>query len=382
MAEALKRAFVFPGQGSQAVGMAKNLLDSPIVEMAQAAIVTFGQAREILGRDISNLPAEELNLTENTQPALVATSTAAWRGLSRLNIRPEIVAGHSLGEISALIAAGAISFEDGLKLSAERGKIMENVGKQIPGSMMAIIGLPIQAINSIAHETGVEIANFNSPSQFVVSGQVDAIEEAKKLVESQKARAVKLNVNIASHSSLMKPAEKQMAKALKKIKVYDPLIPVIQNTTGDFASTADEVKKELIEQLTHSVQFVKAVELMGREGISQFIEVGPKNVLTGLIKEINKKLGYQSEAISLETLLNGDAQQILVRGNRPGETIEIHFEVKFLFINGRYVLGAVLSSSFGDSKVFGLTNLSREHVMQFLEKEKNSIRKRLPAPKR
>lgn len=381
MAEAIKRAFVFPGQGSQKVGMASSLIENSIPEIAQAAKETFGQAREILKSDFLNLSAEQLDQTKNTQPAILTTSIAAWRGLSRLNINPAIVAGHSLGEISALVAAGSISFEDGLNLAAKRGKIMEDVGRQNPGSMMAIIGLPIQAINLINKETGAEIANINSPNQTVISGKKDVIEEAGRLAKTQGGRPVKLNVSIASHSSLMEPAKKQVTKALKDVKIYDPLVPFIQGTTGNFAWAADEIKSGLVDQLTSTVQFVKAVELMGREGVDQFIEVGPKNVLTGLITEINKSSGSSSEAISLERFLQGEGQAIMVRGDRPDEKVEFHLQMKFLLRNSRYIFGLVMTSTGNQPYILGLTNLDQEQIMNFLRKKQRENRKQLPPPK-
>lgn len=381
MGEAIKRAFVFPGQGSQKVGMANVLTGSNIPEVVQAAKQTFGQAREILKRDVLNLSEEELNQTENTQPAILATSIAAWRGLSRLNINPAIVAGHSLGEISALIAAGSISFEDGLNLAAKRGKIMEDVGRKNPGSMMAIIGLPIQVINLISKETGVEIANINSPNQTVISGKKDAIEEAGKLARTQGGRPIKLNVSIASHSSLMEPAKKEIKQALKNVKIYEPLVPFVQNVTGDFVWEPNKIRTGLIDQLTSTVQLVKAIELMGREGVKQFIEVGPKNVLTGLITEINKSLGSSSEAISLEKFLQGESQPIIIRGDRPDEIIEFHLQMKFLLRNSRYVFGLVMTSTGSQPYIFGLTNLDREQIMNFLGKKQRVNRKQLPPPK-
>lgn len=383
MAEAIKRAFVFPGQGSQIVGMARPLIESSISEVAQAAKETFGQAKEILGRDIlvlsTNGPAEELNQTINTQPAIYTTSIAAWRGLARLNINPVIVAGHSLGEISALVAAGSISFEDGLKIVKQRGEAMEEAGQINPGSMMAVIGLPFGKVEQISRETRVALANINSHNQIVISGTNDSIEQAGELVRKFGGRPRKLDVSIASHSPLMEPAKKKMSKALKGVKVYDPLIPFIQNTTGNFAWTEKEIKQGLLDQLTSTVQFVRAVELMGREGVTQFVEVGPKNVLVGLIKDINKDLGTPASAISYEKLFNGVDQSIILPGG-VNETIEFHLQMKFLLQNSRYIFGLVFTATGQAPYVLGLTNLSREQIMNFLGKKHPRNRKQLPPP--
>lgn len=384
MAEAIKRAFVFPGQGSQMVGMARPLIESSIPEVAQAARETFGQAKEILGSDILGLstygPAEELNITINTQPAIFTTSIAAWRGLARLNINPAIVAGHSLGEISALVAAGSISFEDGLKLVKQRGEAMEEAGKINPGSMMAVIGLPIGKVEQISRETGVAVANINSPNQVVISGAKDAIEQAGELVKQQGGRPRKLEVSIASHSPLMEPAKKKMAKALIAVKIYDPLVPFIQNTTGNFALTEKEIRQGILNQLTSTVQFVRAVELMGREGVSQFVEVGPKNVLARLIKDINKDLETPTSAISYEKLLNGEDQSIMIVDGKPDETIEFHLQMKFLLRNSRYIFGLVITSTGNQPYILGLTNLDQEQIMNFLGKKQRRNRKQLPHP--
>lgn len=282
-------AFVFPGQGSQYVGMARDL-----VATYPEARAVFEQADAILGFTLSTLcfdgPENELTDTINAQPALLTHSMAALGVLRTLepDLTPAFVAGHSLGEYSALVAADALDFADALKLVRERGRVMKAAGEQTPGAMAAIIGMDTATLESVCTETGVHIANYNAPGQIVISGEQDALQRAVELAKMRGAkRTIVLAVSIASHSRLMQNAAREFAEAVAATRMRTPKIPVISNVTAQPLTSIEEIRRELVTQLTSSVQWVKSIEYIIAQGVTHFIELGPKDVLAGLIRRIN-----------------------------------------------------------------------------------------------
>jgi len=290
-----KVAFVFPGQGSQYVGMGRD-----IYETYPEAKVLFDEADEILGFPLSRLcfegPKEELNDTINTQPAIFATSLACLEVLkSRFFAEPLFLAGHSLGEYSALVAAGALDFADGLKLVRERGRLMKEAGERNPGGMAAVLGLEAEVLDEIcriaSRETGgvVQLANYNSPGQIVISGHKEALEQALELAREREARRViPLAVSIAAHSPLMQPAAQTFADVVAQVDFHQPQVPVVANVTAAPITTVAEIRGELVNQLTSTVRWAESVRYMMAQGVSTFVEIGPKNVLTGLIRRIER----------------------------------------------------------------------------------------------
>jgi [acyl-carrier-protein] S-malonyltransferase len=288
-------AFVFPGQGSQAVGMGKAL-----AEAYPPARETFAEADSILGFPLSKLcwegPEAELGETLNTQPALLTHSVAAWRVLMRElgGFQPLCAAGHSLGEFSALVAAGALQFADAVRLTRERGRVMAEAGRAAPGGMAAVLNLDPEALAAVcaqaARESGgvVQLANDNSPGQVVISGGIQALERAMTLAQERGAkRVIRLNVSIASHSPLMAEAARSFAAAVDSTPWSDPRLPVIGNTSARALRTADEIRAEIKAQLTTSVRWVDSVRTMTGMGASVFVEIGTRDVLTGLLKRID-----------------------------------------------------------------------------------------------
>lgn len=291
-----KVAFVFPGQGSQAVGMSKDLVDAYPV-----ARETFEQADEILGFELSKLCFEgledELNDTINTQPALYVAGIATLRALQAElpTASPSFAAGHSLGEFTALAAAGALSFEDGLKLVRERGRLMKAAGTRSPGAMAAILGLDAEQVRDVCSrasaETGkvVILANDNCPGQSVISGDEAALEVGMNLAkESGAKKVVKLAVSIASHSPLMESAASEFQQVLANTLFKTPSIPVYGNVEAAPLGDAEAIRQELTSQLTHSVRWTESVQAMGAAGAEVFLELGPKDVLTSLLKRIDR----------------------------------------------------------------------------------------------
>lgn len=288
-------AFVFPGQGSQVVGMGKALAAE-----FPAARDTFAEADSILGISLSGIcwdgPEAALGETINTQPALLTHSVAAWRVLMQElgDFIPLCVAGHSLGEFSALVAAGSLRFADAVRLTRERGRVMTEAGRTRPGGMAAILNLDTTILAAVceqaARETGgvVQTANDNSPGQVVISGEAPALERAMALaLERGAKRAIRLNVSIASHSPLMEEAARQFARSVDSTPLADPRIPLIGNTTARALHTAAEVMAEIKAQLTTSVRWVDSVRAMTTMGAATFVEIGSKDVLTGLLKRID-----------------------------------------------------------------------------------------------
>jgi [acyl-carrier-protein] S-malonyltransferase len=310
-------AFVFPGQGSQSVGMGRDLAAS-----SPAAARVFRAADDALGEPISTLawdgPAERLDLTENAQPALLATSIAIleslrerWATGGRPVPRPSFAAGHSMGQYSALVAAGALSLEDGLRLVRERGRLMQASGQGRDGAMAALIGLddarlPELVARAATHGTFV-VANRNAPGQVVVSGERAAIEAGAELARELGARrAVVLPVSVAAHSPLMAEAAAAMRESLAPVTFHDPSPPLLANADANEITTGEAARAELVEHLTAGVDWVGAVGRMTAAGVTTFVEMGPGRVLTGLIKRIAPEAEVipADDAASLDRLLD------------------------------------------------------------------------------
>ena len=286
-----KFAMVFPGQGSQTVGMLKDLADNyPIVKS------TFAEASEVLGYDLWALiqtgPAEELNKTWQTQPALLASSVAIYRVWQSENgSEPDFMAGHSLGEYSALVCAGVIDFKDAIKLVELRGKLMQEAVPNGTGAMYAIIGLDNDSIRLACEQAAqgqvVAPVNFNSPGQVVIAGNKEAVERAGVLCKEAGAkRALPLAVSVPSHCALMKPAADKLASTLNSITFNAPKFAVINNVDVKVESAADNIKAALIAQLYSPVRWTETVEEMANQGVTLLVEMGPGKVLTGLTKRI------------------------------------------------------------------------------------------------
>ena len=298
MAADQKVAYVFPGQGSQWVGMGHDLY----VNLPEAKAV-FEEADSILGFALSGLcfegPEDILRQTVNAQPAIMTVSVAYLRTNPQLQDRPQpsFVAGHSLGEYTALVAAGSLSFADALRLARERGRLMQEAGNQTSGGMLAVIGLDEATVQSVCQATGTEIANINCPGQIAISGPSQVLDKAAQLAKEKGAqRVIPLPVSGAFHSRLMQPAADGMAQAVSNLQFQDAVIPIVANTTAQPMTSGNALKAELLSQLCHSVLWQKSVEWMIKEGALEFVEIGPGQVLTGLIKRISK----EAKAISTE----------------------------------------------------------------------------------
>jgi len=287
-------AYLLPGQGSQFVGMGRDLYAN-----FPAARAVFDQADHILDVDLSRLcfegPAELLNDTANTQPAVFTTSIAALRVLEeRRTNHPAYVAGHSMGEFSALVAAGALSFEDGLRAVRERGRLMKLAGNHSPGGMAAVLGLEIDSLERICtaarEQSGeyVGIANDNCPGQLVISGALAPLAQAMELAQEQGAkRVVRLAVSIAAHSPLMARTAAEFRRFLDAVPFRDPSVPPVLNATARPLTDLDAIRDALGRQLTSPLRWTDSVRWMIEQGITRFIEVGPKDVLTGLLRRID-----------------------------------------------------------------------------------------------
>ncbi|RAS63584.1 [acyl-carrier-protein] S-malonyltransferase [Vibrio diazotrophicus] len=290
-----KFAIVFPGQGSQAIGM--------LAELAQQYDVvnqTFAEASDALGYDlwalVQNGPVEDLNQTFRTQPALLAASVAIWRVWQELGLeQPAVLAGHSLGEYSALVCAGVIDFKQAISLVELRGKAMQDAVPAGTGAMYAIIGLDDEAIAKACEDAAqgevVSPVNFNSPGQVVIAGQKDAVERAGALCKEAGAkRALPLPVSVPSHCALMKPAAERLAAALAEIEFNAPQIPVINNVDVVAETDPAKIKDALVRQLYSPVRWTEGIEKMSEQGVEKLLEMGPGKVLTGLTKRIVKTL--------------------------------------------------------------------------------------------
>lgn len=286
-------AFVFPGQGSQAVGMLAELTDA-YPQIGEA----FTEAADALGYDLWQLcqdgPAEELNRTDRTQPAILAASVALWRVWeANSSVRPAFVAGHSLGEYSALVAAGVIGFADALRLVERRGQLMQQAVPAGEGGMAAILGLSDEQVIQLCAEAAqgevVSAVNFNAPGQVVVAGQATAVQRAIEACKAAGAkRAIALPVSVPSHCALMKPAAEQLAKDFEQLSWQQPGITLVQNVSARPAADLDALRSQLVEQLYSPVRWVESIEYMAAQGVTDLVECGPGKVLSGLNKRCAK----------------------------------------------------------------------------------------------
>ena len=288
-------AFVFPGQGSQSVGMLKELAENfSVVE------VTFKEASDVLGYDlwslVQNGPAEKLNSTDITQPAMLASGVATWRiWQAKGGATPVMMAGHSLGEYTALVCAGSLDFTDAIKLVSQRGKFMMEAVPAGTGAMAAILGMDDDAVRQVCADAAegdvLEAVNYNSPGQVVVAGNKAAIDRVTVLAKERGAkRALELPVSVPSHCALMKPAADKLAEVLAGVTFNAPTIPVINNVNVASVSSADDIRDALARQLYSPVRWVETIEKMATDGVDSVIECGPGKVLVGLNKRINKEL--------------------------------------------------------------------------------------------
>lgn len=289
------KAYIFPGQGAQFPGMGKDLYDQ-----SDQAKALFNSANSILGFDITKImfegDPEDLKQTKVTQPAIFLHSVILAKCLSN-KFNPDMVAGHSLGEFSALVANNTLNFESGLKLVAQRAVAMQKACEISEGTMAAVLGLENKIVESTCKEINgiVVAANYNCPGQLVVSGEIEPINKACKLMKDKGARrALVLPVGGAFHSPLMEPAREELANAIENTKFNSPSCPIYQNVSAIAVSDVNKIKKNLIAQLTAPVKWTQSIESMIKDGATDFIEVGPGNVLQGLVRKINREKSTSS----------------------------------------------------------------------------------------
>jgi len=294
MAELSRVAYVFPGQGSQNTGMGLDLYNG-----YPSAKEVFDEADASLGFSLSHLcfegPGEELIKTHNVQPAILVVSIACLKALEEAAIAnlpsPTFVAGHSLGEYTALVAAGVLGLVDAVLLVRERGRLMYEAGLKNPGSMLAVVGLDEETVKDISFHSGTEISNINCPGQIVISGATQALAEADKLAKIKGARVlIPLRVSGAFHSALMEPVMAEFSKIVSSFRFHSPAIPVVSNVTARPLTDVDSIKEELVKQLRNCIQWQGSVEYMVHNGVTTFYEIGPGRVLSGLIRRINSEL--------------------------------------------------------------------------------------------
>jgi [acyl-carrier-protein] S-malonyltransferase len=305
----MKAAFLFPGQGSQYAGMGRTL-----AERFSAARAVFQEANEALGFSLSELcfngPEDQLKLTENTQPALLTVSTAAFRVLAENGVHPDYVAGHSLGEYSALVAAGSLAFADAVRLVRKRGQYMQQAVPPGVGAMAALLKLPEGKLEGVLAEAAqgevVTAANLNSPDQIVIAGHTAAVERAIELAKAAGARrAVLLPVSAPFHCPLMKPAQERLGADLNAAEFRDLAVPLVNNWQGRAITTGLEAREGLYQQVPNPVRWLDSVRWLAAQGVTRCIEVGPGGVLTGLLRSIDPEIqGLKfGEADDLEKIL-------------------------------------------------------------------------------
>ncbi|MBD7916368.1 ACP S-malonyltransferase [Clostridium sp. Sa3CUN1] len=302
----MKIAFIFAGQGSQYIGMGKELYDNILI-----CREAFDKARSLLDFDIKELmfngEKEELDITENTQPAILATSIMAMKALEEKKITPSVVAGLSLGEYSALVSANALSFEEAIKLVRKRGRFMQEAVPIGVGSMIAIIGLSLEKIKIAIEEASsigiVEIANYNTNNQIVIGGEKDAVEKVKELCfEFGARRVIELKVSGPFHTSLLEKASVKLKEELEKIDFNNPKVKIISNVTADFIENKEDIKEILCKQVKSSVRWSESINKMLDMGVDTFIELGPGRVLSGFVKEISREKGLKVNIFNVEDL--------------------------------------------------------------------------------
>lgn len=299
-------AIVFPGQGSQSPGMGKDL-----AEKFAVARRVFEEADDALGFAISRLcfegPAEDLQLTENTQPAILTVSVAAFRALSEAGVpAPAFVAGHSLGEYSALVAAGVLNLSDAVRTVRARGRYMQEAVPVGTGAMAAVIGGELSAVERVCAEARgnqvCSVANFNSPSQAVIAGNTEAVDRAIELLKGVAKRVVKLNVSAPFHCALMKPAQDRLAQDLERLEFNNPGMPVVTNVDARPITVPQELRDALVRQVSSPVRWVESLQLLIGQGVDTFVEAGPGKVLSGLVRQTSRdvKTLNVEDAASLE----------------------------------------------------------------------------------
>ena len=304
--DAMVTAFVFPGQGSQAPGMGKD-----VAEKFAIARQVFEEADDALGFAISRLcfdgPAEDLQLTENTQPAILTVSVAAFRALQEAGIdAPAFVAGHSLGEYSALVAAGALNLSDAVRTVRARGRYMQEAVPVGTGAMAAVIGGDLDAIERICAEARGDqvcsIANINAPNQIVIAGNTEAVDRAVELLSGVARKVVKLKVSAPFHCALMKPAQDRLAADLERLSFNEPAMPVVTNVDARATTAPDELRDALVRQVSAPVRWVDSMQLLVEQSIGTFVETGPGKVLSGLMRQISRdvKMLNVEDAASLQ----------------------------------------------------------------------------------
>ena len=300
---------MFPGQGSQAPGMGKEL-----AEKFPVARQVFEEADEALGFSISRLcfegPAEELQLTENTQPAILTTSVAAFRAARESGLpEPAFVAGHSLGEYSALVAAGVLGLADAVKTVRARGQYMQQAVPVGTGAMAAVIGGELSAIEAACNEAKGDqvcsVANSNSPNQVVIAGNTEAVDRAIELLKGVAKRVIKLNVSAPFHCALMKPAQEKLAGHLERLTFHEPRVPVVTNVDAKVTTAPAELRDALLRQVSAPVRWLESMQLLIAEGVESFVEIGPGKVLSGLMRQTNRDVTCLNveDAASLEATL-------------------------------------------------------------------------------